>query len=268
MAIVALTGEILDDVILEPSPLESVITQLTFPVALSLMTPDVMAKVQGLLQDDFPVLRQEQSMNLTVSTGGEPKQEVTSYMRFHSPDHARHVSLGSAFLAYDSTQYGSRDAYLGEFQAIFEKLASLDVIRHIDRLGLRYVNRLTGGDVSEDGLKRAVAPEALGIMALSESLVSTAKIQAAQAHVVMQLEDITIQARWGHCPAGQSYSPGVRPVDDSSWLVDIDCFVMPGDALTVDQVARTLGACSEKAYAFFRWVMSDDFVEDRRSDGK
>jgi hypothetical protein len=62
-------------------------------------------------------------------------------------------------------------------------------------------------------------------------------------------------------------SAAVEPIEEPSWLLDIDAF--PGDtrALHVDAtVTQARSFAERRIYSIFRWAVTDEFL--RRSVGK
>ena len=112
----------------------------------------------------------------------------------------------------------------------------------VDRLGLRYIDRLVGQAV--DDIAKLVRSEVIGVFAtpmaaqaghaLSESLFA---VPDAKAQLL---------ARWGRVPPHGTVDPAaLEPVAE------------PIDAAGLVAEARTY---AERIYTFFRWAVTDEFL--------
>jgi len=252
------------EVPLAPSPVEKVIVQISFPLSPELADLKNLGPLQKLLSPDYPILREEQAVSLTFSSDGTSEQKVRNYFRFSAEDGRSSLSTGPSFLSIELQDYRSRDALAARFDKAVGHLVELDLVQRIDRLGIRYINRLRDEDCSSTRLRKLVSSPALGAMTIASTLPETAPIDAAQAQLTLNLGERKMQARWGHCPANQQYGPGVGVVAEDSWVLDIDTFTDVPVALDHNLV-QELRSCAEVSYYFFRWVMSDSFIDERRN---
>ena len=117
------------------------------------------------------------------------------------------VSLGVDFVALETTAYDSRNDFLSRLRSV---LCSLETAFHptdVSRLGLRYIDRLTGNAVERLG--ELIHPMALGI--LQPSRDSSTALGAATVHVLTEAHFLAqegkIQARWGKVPQNTTYDP-------------------------------------------------------------
>ncbi len=255
------TGDTLDEVLLADSPLEAVFAQVTFPVQLSFDQEDVAAQFQVALSDQYPILRKQQSVTFKIE-GSEPTSVTSQYWRFHAADHRRHVSLGTTFLAFDCADYVDRSRFVGDFVELLKLMIEIGGPTFIDRLGVRYVNRISGDDADPDSLVRWIDRSTLGPLSLVSS-ESRWALDTTQSHAALSREDRRIQARWGLCDADQPFAPGIRPHLERSWVLDIDCFSDTPQALELESIQSELEEHCKVAYSFFRWAMTDDFIAVR-----
>lgn len=257
------TGDEIEDVRLTRSPLESVFAQITFPVQLDYENADVVAALQRNLQDDYPILRESQSVDVVVNSN-EVSSTPRKFWRFHAADHQRHISLGTTFLALDVANYKSRIEFVSDFEKLLRQLVEVGAPARIDRLGVRYVNRLSGADITPEALARSIRSSALGALELADVDGSKWEFVAGQAVAVLTSDDANLQARWGRCPADQGFAPGIRSVIEDSWLIDIDCFVADSRPFSVEESIGEIERYCKAAYSFFRWVVTDEFIKERR----
>ena len=64
----------------------------------------------------------------------------------------------------------------------------------------------------------------------------------------------------GRPPARSTVDPAaVDPVDEPSWILDIDAFLEETSAFDVEMIGSRTRALAERIYSFFRWVVTDEF---------
>lgn len=125
----------------------------------------------------------------------------------------------------------------------------------LDRLGVRYIDRITGDAV--DDIARLVRPEVRGI---------TGTIAAAHAaHVLsesmFELPAARVVARWGCLPPGTTVDPAaVEPAKEKSWILDLDMFSVAPMPFVVERVVKEAQLYAERIYTVFRWAVTDDFL--------
>ena len=68
-------------------------------------------------------------------------------------------------------------------------------------------------------------------------------------------------ARWGRLPPGATVDPAaIEPVEEKSWILDLDMFSAASMPFTVDPVVDEVRRYAERIYAIFRWAVTDDFL--------
>ena len=173
------------------------------------------------------------------------------------------VTLTSDFLALETSRYGSRDDFLARFTRILESLVTHVDPRVIDRLGVRYIDRVTGDDLTD--LALLVRPEVCGV--LSTGLSTDVRYSISES--VFDLPDSTgqLKTRWGLIPAGGTADPStIQEIDEPSWLLDVDAFRVETRDLDVGEVIQETRAFAERIYSVFRWAVTDEFL--RRYGGE
>lgn len=246
---------------LENAPLVRVITQVRFPPILAIEQRDFVAPFQEALRATYPVLRQEQAQGVLVSPAGVAPVKPQTAWRFADVDGHWRVSLTPEFLALETTQYRSRTDFLGRLRTVVAALDEHVEPKLIDRLGIRYIDRITGAAV--DDIAKLVLSEVRGIMGTP--------VASHAAHVLaetmFELDDARIVARWGLLPPGATVDPAaIEPAPHKSWILDIDMFSASPIPFSVDRVVDDAKRYAERIYTFFRWAVTDDFL--RRYGGK
>jgi uncharacterized protein (TIGR04255 family) len=230
---------------------------MRFPQVLSIEKRDFVAPFQEAIRAQYPVLRTEQTQGgLRIGPEGASPMPPQVIWRFADIEGNWRVSLAPEFVAVETTAYENRKNFFERFEAIAQALAEHVNPRIVDRIGIRYVDRVTGDAVKD--ISKLVRPEILGILgtevaqhalhALSESVFTVPGL-AAQ-----------LLARWGLLPGGGTVDPSIEPLAEPSWILDLDMFRPEPRAFDPSKVVADARSYSERIYTFFRWAVTDDFL--------
>jgi uncharacterized protein (TIGR04255 family) len=172
--------------------------------------------------------------------------------RFHDASGAWRVTLAPDFLALETSLYTSRDEFLDRLRRVLEALVAHVDPKVIDRLGVRYIDRVTGDNLSD--LPQLVRPEVCGV--LSTALASHAHHSISESVFVLPDNAGQVMARWGLAPARGTVDPAaVDAIDEPSWLLDVDAFQAEARELHVEAVVQQAREFAERIYSVFRWVV-------------
>ncbi|MBL8898772.1 MAG: TIGR04255 family protein [Planctomycetes bacterium] len=247
------------EVPLERAPLELVIAQVRFPLVAAISTLPFLAPFQEAIRTEYPILREEQ-IERRVGAGPNGRNEFATAWSFHATDSAWRVVLTSDFLALETRRYTSRSDFLARFERLIAALRQLLGSTTVQRLGVRYIDRITGAELQHIG--ELVRAELGGLIAtpLGGQLLQSLGIH----HLQLPEEGAQAMIRTGLVPAGQSLDPNaIEALPEPSWVLDIDAFQhypdgsTPLDAGTL--LPRTRSLC-ERIYALFRWSVTDQFL--------
>jgi len=146
-----------DETPLPRSPLALVVCQLRFPQSMQAMEPRVMLAVHqdlGGEQGSYPIREQSTSHTINIPVLGVPAQPVVTEQpswRFSSVSRDWTVSLATGHVSLETSAYAGWQDFHDRFNVLLEA-----IIRHVnpeleERLGLRYVDRLTEPEVNDPG---------------------------------------------------------------------------------------------------------------------
>ena len=249
------------EVPLKDTPLVRVIAQVRFPEVLSIEQRDVVAPFQAALRATYPVLRQEQVQNLLLTEAGFAPAKSQVAWRFSDTEGHWRVSLTPGFLAIETTKYASRADFVERLRTVVTQLEEHFSPPLIDRIGVRYIDRITGAAVDE--IKELVRPEVRGI----NGTLAEAHASHAMSESLFKLPKAQLLARWGLLPAGATVDPGaLEPVAERSWILDLDMFSLTSSKFSVDRVATDVEEFAARIYTVFRWAVTDAFL--KRYGGK
>lgn len=259
-----LTGPPPTEVPLTDPPLIRVIAQVRFPLIASVERRDFIAPFQESIRKHYPVLRQEQSRGFVIPpAGGGVEARSTTSWRFQDADGLWRVVLAPSFLALETTKYTNRGDFLMRFGMVMRALENHIDPQVIDRVGVRYVDRVVGDNLTE--LPKLVRPEVGGI--LGTALQAHVKHTVTECAFELPAGAGNVTTRWGLVPAHSTADPAVLDViDKPSWFLDLDAFKNESRALDVDAIVEQARGFAERNYSIFRWAVTEEFL--RRYGGE
>lgn len=251
------------EVPLSNAPLVRVIAQVRFPLVASVEKRDFIAQFQESIRAEYPVLRPEQNRSVVFGQQGVMDARENIIWRFHDSSGAWRVTLAPDFLALETSLYSSRDDFLDRLRQVLEALVTHVDPKVIDRLGVRYIDRVTGDNLSD--LPQLVRPEVCGV--LSTALASHTHHSISESVFVLPENAGQVMARWGLAPAHGTVDPAaVDAIDEPSWLLDVDAFQAEAREFRVDAVVQQAREFAERIYSVFRWAVTNEFL--RRYGGQ
>jgi uncharacterized protein (TIGR04255 family) len=243
------------EVPLKDAPLVRVIAQVRFPEILSIEERSFVAPFQEALRASYPVLRPERSPNLVLGPDGLGLGKSQPAWRFADVAGEWRVSLTSVFLALETTRYTSRSDFLDRLRVVLEALDEHVKPKLVDRLGVRYIDRITGSAVDE--IEDLVRPEVRGI----NGTIAATHASHALSESMFELGDARMLARWGRLPEGTTVDPAaIEPASEKSWILDLDMFSAAPTPFAIDEIMKLSERFAERIYAIFRWAVTDDFL--------
>lgn len=255
------------EVPLASAPLVRVVAQVRFPVIASVERREYIGPFQERIRAAYPVLRGETSRGVVVGPDGMREAPSATIWRFHDLKSEWKVSLAPDFVALETVRYRSRDDFMARLRVVLEALVEHFDPKVMDRLGLRYIDRVTGEQNLAD-LCQLVRPEVCGI--LSTPLSDTVRHAVSEQLFVLPEDRGLLSARWGLLPARATVDPAaIEPIEEPSWLLDVDAFqTFEGGShpLTVETTLERARGFAERIYSVFRWAVTDEFL--RRYGGQ
>lgn len=251
------------EVPLPSAPLVRVIAQVRFASILAVQGAEHIAPFQEAIRATYPVLRQEHAQSLLVGPQGVASGQELVAWRFADVDGTWRVSLAPEFVALETTDYTSRTGFLERVQAVLEAVEEYVGPDVVQRVGLRYIDRVTG-EALED-ITKLVRPEMLGIV--NSPLFQN--MQHAMSDVLLNVpeDDCLLRTRWGYLPAGGAIDlNALEPIEERSWILDLDMFSSEQRPFAAVPLIEDLGRFAERLYTMFRWTVTEEFL--RRFGGK
>ncbi|MFJ9894205.1 TIGR04255 family protein [Streptomyces sp. NPDC091280] len=245
------------EVRLQRAPLVKVIAQARFPQLASMAGGDIEKTFARAMATDFPLAQQGQSFNVVLSPQGvtqEPTNVTTLQLR--TIDESWIVTLTPGSLAIETTSYPGRNAFCSRFLKALQKFTELAGPPYFERLGIRYVNRISDPNLLQI-LDELVRPEVLGtaITPLPDGF----NLSHCLSDNAFNWQGGGLQAKWGKLPPDVHLDVALPTVHTSNWLLDLDSFST--GRLDPSTSNQTLNNLAGRAYDFFRWSVTDKFLD-------
>jgi uncharacterized protein (TIGR04255 family) len=241
---------------LSPAPLVRVLAQLRFPAITSLARAEFVAPFQETLRRTYSILRVEQAQSVIIGGAAVALGSAPTW-RLHDKSDSWRVSLAQDFVALETIAYDSRRDFFARWKEVLEALQKVADVSTYDRHGVRYINRLTGPDLTD--LRKLVRTEVLGV----SGTTFTAKLDQSLCETRFRQDATSLNARWGILPANATTDPGIEPVNEPSWILDVDMFISGPREFQVSAAIAEGTQFAERLYAFFRWSVTDELLRRR-----
>jgi uncharacterized protein (TIGR04255 family) len=259
----------LDEAPLDRSPIVSVVWQLRFEDHPALVAPQSVLRFQELLgkAGQFK-LNMLPKVQVSVQAGGMIPESALGPAtgvggggwRLTAVDDTWQVSAEPGSLAVEASRYGTWEKdFAPRLQTVLDALREVGAPFIESRLGLRYVNVLTGSAVGRSpisgvtDLAGLITPWLLG--PLNDSVMRDA-VQASQGRVVFSLEQIHIILNHGVI---------ATDANELGYLIDIDAFREGGRALKLDDVMEFTSELHVAALGVFQHSLTPHALEAMRS---
>jgi uncharacterized protein (TIGR04255 family) len=252
-----------DEVALVNPPIIRVIAQVQLsPVMLDEETH--IARVHERLRRRYPFREREHTVTLTIDSNGVSQHEGEPLWRFtdRTDDQRWMASISPQFVSLDAMRYSSRQDLIERLHQLVEAARPEFDGAVCVRVGVRYVNRLSGDDfLNRDQL---VSPWALGPLgSSSDSVVDGVVMHSMTETALMVGERDGITMRHGVLPADALVLADVAPVDGPSWVLDVDAYSNPMTSVDAIDIAALAGQQAARAYGAFRSAVTDEFLRQR-----
>jgi len=237
-------------------PLARVLAQVRFSTVLSVAEEAYVAPFQKSLVKHFP--RSDPQMQLVISGPEAPSAStLTRVWRFTSDDEKWSTSLGTQFVALETTAYHTQEEFFSVLRLVMDAVREHIQPTYVERVGIRYIQRL---DQLEDlhQLGSYFIPEVLGISRWVDA-ADAPIFTMAQAHFVDGATHLA--ARWGIIPPKFTIDvSALPPVDALTWILDLDTFDEARSPLDTQDLQARLYDYSRRQYQFFRWAIRPAFL--------
>jgi uncharacterized protein (TIGR04255 family) len=255
-------GPPVPEIDLPRAPLAQVIGQVRFERVASISTEAFIADFQESIRDVYPLMKKEQQATVLVGPDGRvvPGEINNVLWRFDQDPPQWGLALAPDSVTVLTNRYTRRRDFIAQLRHAITAVEANFRVRFCDRLGVRYINRITDGGLLTR-LSEIVIPEVLGPIG-----TETGDSAVEQGHIftdtVYHLPDpADLHARWGLLPPKVTFDPGIEASEVLSWVLDLDLYTTAQKAFVPDVLIAKAEVMCEKIYRFFRWTVTDEFLK-------
>lgn len=263
------SSEQIDEVPLAHAPLVRVLAQLRFPGAISTLkygSSAIERLAAPLTNIGYPLLEEEQQVTLQITADGVTQVPAGRLWSFRSGDQAWQINLSPEFITLHTSAYGGRDDFVARLESLLEVVSGVMAPPGVNRIGFRYINQIA--PATPEDIASLIRPQLLGGLAVPQG---SARLAASLSEAMFSFDAGStaapgaigdgLQARWGLLAGGVTLEPSLRPADVPSWVLDLDSFRHSNEAFESAALARGVHTLSMRAYRFFRWAVTEAFLE-------
>ncbi|WP_166827569.1 TIGR04255 family protein [Brevibacterium limosum] len=243
---------------LKNPPLARVLAQVRWPDLTSFDLQRVTSRISENLGVAYPFIREESEVEVVVTQSGVAEQKSRGRIaRFFSGDEKWSISVGRNFMALESTDYTNHDDFVDRLLDGLSAVHDGVTIPRFSRIGYRYTNRIVG-KADLDLLEAHFVPAVLGGHTASPA---NADLVHSMTESVYRVELAYLLVRSARLGAGQSIEPTLPPVDEPSWILDLDAYEEGHLVVNRDEVRKKLIHLSGIASNHFSDVVTSQFYE-------
>lgn len=255
-----------DEVRLYRAPLAKVLMQVQYSRTPQLVTDSTEALIAEVL-GRYPVRRRQITAAPNVVVNGQLQLPVNLVpgvaLFFSDPKSTWQVTVTETAVALETTDYSTRDDFCARSAEIFAAVASAALPPVVDRVGIRYIDRLTGDALDE--VPMYVMPQLSALVgSVDLPLVLNHSITESQIEVD---DGERMLVRSGLLPPGAAFDPALPAMPEQSWILDMDVFTtQAGFPFDPDELTGRLRRYAKTAYSFFRFATTDAFQKAHRGE--
>lgn len=251
---------------LPDSPLVRVIAQVQFSTQLGLVERPVISEIQKAIHEDFPVLDEQNLQSFVFDlaqgeNGGKFKSQASPepQWRFSHPESGFILQINASSITLETSRYTSRADFFRRFQVCLSEIHKHTGIPFVNRLGVRYVDRVP--DSRCPRIHTMLCSPFQGLSGLPFGAQALADMHDFMIPVAP--ENGVLHGRTGFLPKGATIDPAVLPlIEERCWVLDLDLFRQSPPLLPFnpDRLAEDASAFALRIYGVFRWFVNDEFL--------
>lgn len=246
---------------LDAAPLVLVLCQVRWP-QLSSLQGDLrhIVEVFGKHLPDYPLYASSSEVSFDLTPAGPIQTPDTQIHHWSRADRSSTVTLSPNFVTLAVREYGGYDSFEHQLAGVLSAVLDTVAPPLFDRVGVRYINRISD-PAQVENIDQLVSSELLGHQALRIANDEVELLQAVNQSL-FKVGEGYLQARSGIIPQGETVDQAIPPLQQSSWVLDIDSFQQGEAVFGTEAVLARAGALSDAAYDFFKLVIKEAFVDE------
>jgi uncharacterized protein (TIGR04255 family) len=254
------TGDAERSVKLQQTPLALVLCQVRWP-EMSFLRDEALEKLADRLGqefEDYPVVSRADEVAYSFGPQGVTHMVAGKVFQWASVDQTWHISLARRFVTFHCTEYPGYIEFNRRLYAVLSSVRDLVGVPLIDRVGMRYVNRMS--DPNVDGLLSFVRPEVLGFRGIGVESPEVI-LQGSINQATYTVGDATLQVRSGITGPGETVDPSIPPLPTQSWVLDLDAAIERRAPFDVDAIIGSASHLADVDYDYFKYIIADGFED-------
>lgn len=251
------TVDPIPEIHLDRAPIVKVLTQVQFSDTPDLISEDNERKLANALPQ-YPVRRHNQSFQVSVNpVVGTADTKPIATRIFADQEQSWVVTVTERTVSLETGTYHSRDDFCGRLLTVLEAVSNIAIPPTVDRVGLRYVNRLSKPE-DLDQLNDFVNPR---LEVLCGAVERPLVVEYSVSDSIIQITaSEKLRVRSGLLPPNMLLDPILTPVPEASWILDLDMFTSQGGLkFEPEALESRVRRFSENIYSFFSWATTDKF---------
>ena len=239
---------------LAKAPLIRVLAVVRFPMIAEIEQSEFAAAFQKSVRTVYPVAAQE-TVELHADRPGVQVPVATKIVWRFMDEEGWRASLTRDFIALETKRYESRADFSRRLRHLLEALTKQVTPARVDRLGVRYIDRIEGQDL--DDIKTLIHPELAGVA--DTTFMRQCKYSLADS--LFDLGEAQLAGRWGLLPENATSDPSaIEPIPRPSWILDLDMSTTKHTSFSAESICAATEDFAARIYAFFRWAVTDEFL--------
>jgi uncharacterized protein (TIGR04255 family) len=257
--------EPIEEIHLDDAPLVKVLAQVRFPSLAVLHDDSLVSTFASHLGKEYPVLQEQRGVNLLVTPTGVTQQQSNQRLwSLRSRDELWKLTVSENFLALDTIKYPTRHEFILRFEQAAQTFLALTDPPYLERLGIRYINRIDDGALINGQLISMIRKEMLGALAIQRP--ADVEVRHSVSDSLFTEGEYSIQMRCGVLPPRAMLDIDITPFEGQIWILDIDSYAEQKMNLTSEELAAKLRVLADHAYRMFRWVVNAEFIRHFRGE--
>lgn len=254
------TGDAQRRIRLESPPVPLVVAQVRWPELTELQGGiDEAAGRLAQRLDSYPFHDRGQEVSVQITQEGVTTQPGEVVHQWQSENREWHIAFTRRSFAVFCIRYSGFDEFADRLRVGLEALASTVGVPTLERVGLRYVNRIVDEETIKS-LPEMVESAILGLSLLRASSAEVSQLTSLSQAIYAVGQD-RLQVRSGFLPAGETVDPAIPPVGNTSWVLDLDAMRDAPGPLFTESVLDVVGRLADINYDFFKLIAKNKYVE-------
>lgn len=259
------TGDMDRKIAMTNAPLSLVLVQIRWPEhARFLRDFRSLALDFGEQLRDFPLYQEVNEAGIQITPEGVQSVRGETAYQWQTIDGVWTVHLSARFVSlYCLGHTGYRFSELMvRLEHITELLRDVLQVRSTERVGVRYVNRVSEPRALE-ALNQIFDASALGYANLARN--DNVELLNAMTQAMYRAEEVTLHVRSGYLNPGDTVDAAVPALDRKSWVLDLDASDEGRREFDPAAASAEAGRLADAIYDFFKLVLRPG--EEARLEG-